>query len=64
MLRQREGRNKVTLRLFRQPEPSVSSKPDSVTPATVLYWVGLAVLLIVMVVLVWNLFTSPASLGI
>jgi hypothetical protein len=42
----------------------MSSKPDSVTPATVLYWVGLAVLLIVMVVLVWNLFTSPASLGI
>ncbi len=42
----------------------MSSKPDSVTPGTVLYWIGLAVLLIVMVVLAWNLFTSPASLGI
>lgn len=41
----------------------MSSKP-SVTPGTVFYWIGLAVLLVVMVVLVWKLFTSPASLGI
>jgi len=42
----------------------VSSKPDSVTPGTVLYWVGLAVLLVLMVAIIWNVFTSPASLGI
>jgi hypothetical protein len=42
----------------------VSSKPDSVTPGTVLYWLGLAVLLILMVAIIWNVYTSPASLGI
>ena len=42
----------------------MSSKPDSVTLGTVLYWVGLAVLLILMVAIIWNVFTSPASLGI
>jgi hypothetical protein len=38
----------------------VSSKPDSVTPGTVLYWRGL----VLMVAIIWNVFTSPASLGI
>lgn len=42
----------------------MSSKPDSVTPGTILYWVGLAVLLILMVAIIWTVFTSPASLGI
>jgi hypothetical protein len=42
----------------------VSSKPDSVTPGTILYWLGLGVLLILMVAIIWNVFTSPASLGI
>ena len=42
----------------------MSSKPAPVTPGTVLYWLGLAVLLVVMVAIVWNVFTSPASLGI
>jgi hypothetical protein len=42
----------------------VSSKPGPVTPGTVFYWLGLAVLLIAAVAIVWNVFTSPASLGI
>ncbi len=42
----------------------MSSKPAPVTPGTVFYWLGLAVLLFVMVAIVWNVFTSPASLGI
>lgn len=42
----------------------MSSKPAPVTPGTVLYWLGLAVLLVLVVAIVWNVFTSPASLGI
>lgn len=42
----------------------MSSKSNPVTPGTVLYWLGLAVLLILMVAIIWNVFTSPASLGI
>jgi hypothetical protein len=42
----------------------VTSKPSPVTPGTVFYWLGLGILLIVMVTIAWNLFTSPASLGI
>lgn len=42
----------------------MSSKPAPVTPGAVFYWLGLAVLLIVVATIVWNLLTSPASLGI
>jgi hypothetical protein len=42
----------------------VSPKSNAVTLGTVFYWLGLAVLLILMVAIMWNLFTSPASLGI
>ena len=42
----------------------MSSKPAPVTPGVVFYWVGLAVLLIVMATVVWNLLTTPSSLGI
>ncbi len=42
----------------------MSSKPAPATPGVVFYWLGLAVLLIVVATIVWNVFTSPASLGI
>jgi hypothetical protein len=42
----------------------VSSKPSPVTPGTVFYWLGLAVLLVLVATIAWNLFTSPGSLGI
>ena len=42
----------------------MSSKPSPVTPGAVFYWVGLAVLLVLVAAIVWNLFTSPAALGI
>ncbi len=42
----------------------MSSKPDPVTPGIVMYWLGLAVLLIVVVAVVWKLLNPPASLGI
>ena len=42
----------------------MSSKPTPVTPGVVFYWLGLAALLIVMATIAWNVFTSPASLGI
>ena len=42
----------------------MSSKPDPVTPGTVVYWLGLAVLLIAVVTVVWNVLNPPESLGI
>ena len=42
----------------------MSSKSPSVTPGTVFYWLGLAVLLVLVAAIAWNLFASPASLGI
>ena len=64
MLRKRGGQNKVSLGFFRPPELLVSSKPAPVTPGVVFYWLGLAALLIIAAAIIWNLFTSPASLGI
>jgi hypothetical protein len=64
MLRRRGGQNKVTFTLRPTTGASVSSKSPSVTPGTVFYWLGLAVLLILVAAIVWNLFTSPGSLGI
>jgi hypothetical protein len=42
----------------------MSYKPEPVTPGTVLYWLGLAVLLIGVVTVIWNVVNPPASLGI
>jgi hypothetical protein len=50
--------------LFLHTGAIVSSKPAPVTLGTVFYWLGLAALLVVVVAIVWNVFTSPASLGI
>ena len=64
MLRRRGRQNKVTLGSLPPTGALVSSKPAPVTPGAVFYWLGLAVLLIVVATIVWNVFTSPASLGI
>jgi hypothetical protein len=40
------------------------SKPDPVTPGTVMYWLGLALLLVAVVTVVWKVLNPPASLGI
>jgi hypothetical protein len=64
MLRGRGEQYKVTLGCLSSMRAPVSAKPAPVTPGTVFYWLGLAVLLIVMTTIIWNLFTSPASLGI
>lgn len=64
MLRRQGGHNKVIFGLRPTIGASVSSKSPSVTPGTVFYWLGLAVLLVLVAAIVWNLFTSPASLGI
>jgi hypothetical protein len=42
----------------------MSSKPSPVTPGVVLYWLGLAILLIGVVTIVWKVVSPPASLGI
>ncbi|HTK40716.1 MAG TPA: hypothetical protein VL287_03925 [Gemmatimonadales bacterium] len=42
----------------------MSSKPEPVTPGTVLYWLGLAVLLIGVVTVIWHVVNPPAALGI
>jgi hypothetical protein len=65
MLRAQRGQNKVSLDILPASGVLVSSKPAPVTPGVVFYWVGLAVLLIVMATVVWNLFVIPPSqLGI
>jgi hypothetical protein len=42
----------------------VSSNPSPVTPGAVFYWLGLAILLVIVAAIAWNVFTSPASMGI
>jgi hypothetical protein len=42
----------------------MSSKPEPVTPGTVLYWLGLAVLLIGVVTVIWHVVNPPVALGI
>jgi len=64
MLRRLRRQNKVTLGSLPATGVLVSSKPAPVTPGAVFYWLGLAILLIVVAMIVWNVFTSPASLGI
>jgi len=54
----------VTFQATLNPTPSMSSKPEPVTPGTVLYWLGLAVLLIGVVTVIWHVVNPPATLGI
>jgi hypothetical protein len=42
----------------------MSSKPDPVTPGTVMYWLGLAVLLVAVVTVIWHVLNPPGPLGI
>jgi hypothetical protein len=44
-----------------QPNPAMSFKPEPVTPGTVLYWLGLAVLLIGVVTVIWNVVVNPPA---
>ena len=39
----------------------MSYKPEPVTPGTVLYWLGLAVLLIGVVTVIWNVVRNPPA---
>jgi hypothetical protein len=43
---------------------SMTSKPGPVTPGTVLYWLGIAVLLIGVVTIIWKVVNPPQTLGI
>jgi hypothetical protein len=43
---------------------SMSSKPGPVTPGAILYWLGMAVLLIGVVTIVWKVVNPPQTLGI
>ena len=40
------------------------SKPEPVTPGTILYWAGIAVLLIGVVTVIWIVVSPPQTLGI
>ena len=42
----------------------MTSKRGPITPGTVLYWLGLAVLLIGVLTIIWKVVNPPASLGI
>jgi hypothetical protein len=39
----------------------MSFKPEPVTPGRVLYWLGLAVLLIGVVTVIWNVVVNPPT---
>jgi len=43
---------------------SMSSKPGRVTPGAILYWLGIAVLLIGVVTIIWKVVNPPQTLGI
>ena len=43
---------------------SLSSKPGPVSPGAILYWLGIAVLLIGVVTIVWKVVNPPQTLGI
>ncbi len=57
MLRKRGRQNKVSLGSLPATGVLVSSKPAPVTLGAVFYWLGLAVLLVVVATIVWNVLT-------
>jgi len=42
----------------------MSSKPEPVTTGTIFYWLGIAVLIIGVVTVIWNVVNPPATMGI
>jgi len=43
---------------------STGSKPGPATPGAILYWLGIAVLLIGVVTIIWKVVNPPQTLGI